>query len=450
MSKQLKAILAKAVADLTEVEKALLVKCSAELSAEEKTKFAEVLKADGEAEDEDADEEDEDIDVESLKKILNEKTDESIEKRTDAIAERIVDKFFKGASNARAKILEKGETKSEKEKKSDAITRDFMKALINRDYARAKALTTTTPAGASPDDANAGISIPTDLLAEVLRFIPLYGLARRKMRYLPFGGPGNSRNITALAASVKVFWTGESAKKKSTQPKFSPVIQTLKKLAAICPMTEEILEDSLIPLNSLLGELFAEAIGVEEDYQFLAGVGAPWTGILNNGSVNFTYQKVAGTANIDADDMLNMKVGLPAAARTSAEYYFNPDTEVLLQQLKDKDGRYILQMPVDDAPGKLWGRPYNLTDALPAPTAVAAGDPWIIFGDLKKCAILGDKQQIRVKILEEATITDTDDQTSINLGEQDEVAIRVVERVGYVLALPQGISVLKNEEDSGS
>lgn len=451
MSKQLKAALAKDVSELTDVEKMLIAKHLEELTDEQKTKYAEVVKSvEGEDEDEDGDEGDEDeIDEEKLKQLLDKKTDKSVEERTNAIAEKIVAKFFAGAADARKKVLEVGETLSEKQSKANAKTRDFMKALISKDYARAKAITTTT-GGTSPDDANAGITIPSELLAEVLRFIPLYGVCRRDMRYLPFGGPGNSRNITALAASIRVFWTGEGAKKKSTQPTFSPVIQTLKKLAAICPMTEEILEDTLIPLNSLLGELFAEAIGVEEDYQFLAGVGTPWTGILNNGSVNFTYQGVAGTANVTADDILNMKVGLPAAARVNAKYYFNPDTEVLLQQLKDLTGRYILQQPTDDAPGKLWGRPYELTDALPAPDTVAAGDPWIIFGDLKKCAILGDKQQIRVKVLEEATITDVDDQTAINLAEQDEIALRVVERVGYVLALPQGISVLKNEEESGS
>jgi HK97 family phage major capsid protein len=129
---------------------------------------------------------------------------------------------------------------------------------------------------------------------------------------------------------------------------------------------------------------------------------------------------------------------------------FNPDTEILLQQLKDNQGRYILQQPTDNAPGKIWGRPYELSDALPTPDEVQDGDPWIIFGDLKKSCILGDKQQIRVKILEEATITDTDSLTPINLAEQDMIAMRVVERVGYVCVLPEGISVLKNEIESGS
>jgi len=46
-------------------------------------------------------------------------------------------------------------------------------------------------------------------------------------------------------------------------------------------------------------------------------------------------------------------------------------------------------------------------------------------------------------MLDQATITDTDGETAINLAEQDMVAMRFVERVGYVLALPEGIAVLK-------
>jgi len=450
MSKKLKSIIAKNEAELTNEEKAYLFSHVSQLDEATKEKFQTTIKSfEGEDEDEE-DEDDEDfMSEEDVKKLISKSTSENANAKADEIAERIVNKFFAGATKARKGFLESNEVKEPTEAEKDKKTRDFMKALLNRDYSRAKALTTST-SGESPDDAKAGISIPSELLKEVYRFIPEYGVARRNMRYLPFGGPGNERDITALAAAVNVYWTNEGAKKSSSQPKFSPVVQTLKKLAAICPLTEEILEDSAIPLTSLLGELFAEAIGIEEDAQFLAGTGSPWTGILNLGTVNVTHQKKAGTANVTADDVLNMKKGMPAAARRNGTYIFNPDTEILLQQLKDNQGRYILQQPTDNAPGKIWGRPYELSDALPTPDEVQDGDPWIIFGDLKKSCILGDKQQIRVKILEEATITDTDSLTPINLAEQDMIAMRVVERVGYVCVLPEGISVLKNEIESGS
>jgi HK97 family phage major capsid protein len=265
------------------------------------------------------------------------------------------------------------------------------------------------------------------------------------MLYLPFSGPGNSRKIPALGTSVSVFWTGEEAKKKSTQPKFNIVEQTLKKLAAIVPFTEEILEDSAINLTQLIATLFAEAVSKEEDIQFFAGVGTPWTGILNNGNVNVSYQAVVGVANVDADDLLDMQDEIPTGALNGAKYYLNRRTLNQIRKLKATDGHYIWQGPKDGTPGTIWNFPYELTDALPAPSEVETGDNYIIFGNLRMSCVFGDKGgQLRIKLLEEATINDTDDATGINLAEQDMVALRIVERVGYVLALPEAIVVLNS------
>jgi len=43
-------------------------------------------------------------------------------------------------------------------------------------------------------------------------------------------------------------WTDEAVAKTATQPVFERVQQTLKKLACIIPMTEELLQDTAINL----------------------------------------------------------------------------------------------------------------------------------------------------------------------------------------------------------
>jgi len=87
--------------------------------------------------------------------------------------------------------------------------------------------------------------------------------------------------------------------------------------------------------------------------------------------------------------------------------------------------------------------PIELSDALPGKTLAGNSKPFVIFGNLKLAAIFGDKQQIRAKLLDQATITDGDGTTTINLAEEDMIALRLEERVGYVLALPTAIVVLK-------
>ena len=432
----LKTALGKEVADLTVEEKTLIGANAEKLTAEEKVKFATVLET-----------KDEGIDEVAIKELVTKNIQEALKDKANEISDQIISKMFAGVKEQRAKILE-GKTIS-KDAKSDDVTREFMKAVFAGDTARAKALTTST-SGSSPDDAKAGLLIPEELRNEVLRIAELqYGLARREMLYLPFTGPGDTRKIPALGTSVSVFWTGEGVKKNSTQPKFNIVTQTLKKLAAIVPMTEEILEDSAINLTQLIGALFAEAVAKEEDLQFFAGDGTVWTGILNNGSVNTVYQTVGGIANLSADDLLKMIDETPTGALAGAKFYMNRTVLSAVRKLKTATTLdYIFQNPGQGLPATIWNYPYELSDAFPKAADVVDGSPYILFGNLKATCIFGDKQQLRVKLLEEATITDTDGQTTVNLAEQDMVALRVVERVGYVIGLPTGLTVLDSTQES--
>lgn len=442
MKKKLKEILAKNPSDLTDSDKAYLAAHSDVLTDEQRVKFA--VEAD-EDEDEDEDEtETKGLDVSSVRKLINgslEDSQKKFEERMEKKMEDIATKFLDGVEKSRAKA---SDTTTKKDEKADDVTRRFIKALIAGDRVTAKALTTTNPASDSPDDSGAGLLIPTELMTEVLRLKEEYGVARREMRYLPFGGPGNTRTIPALGSSVSINWTGEGARKKSSQPKFSLVTQTLKKLTGMCPLTEEILEDTALPLTPLIAELFAEAITAEEDAQFFAGDGTVWTGILNNGSVTKVQQTSGGVTNITADDLLDLKNAVPASVRKAGKYYLHSTVLAYVQKLKGTDDHYIWkESPSESQPGTIWGRPYELVDSMPDATEVVNGDKYVIYGDLKKGCIYGDKGAIRVKLLEEATITDTDDETNLNLAEQDMVAMRVSQRVGFVVAVPPAIAVLE-------
>ncbi len=449
MNKKLKEILAKDPASLTAEEKAFLQGSAKELSAEQKTKFAvedEEDEKDGEGEGEG---EEKSMDIEAVKKLVSKTIEDSLAAKTEKIAEMIAGKFMKGVKEQRSKALAGGDNK--KDEKADNVTRKFMIALLNGDKAACKALTTSSTDLGSPDDAKAGLLIPTELLNEVLRIIPDYGVARAEMLYLPFSGPGNSRTIPALGTSVSVNWTNEGAKKKGTQPKFGIVTQTVKKLTAIVPMTEEILEDSLINLTELVGKLIAEAVAKEVDIQFFNGTGSPWTGIINNGSIN---QVTEGTGDADdnlADELLRMQDATPAGAQAGAKYYLNRTWLSKIRKLKSSTtGEYVYQAPGAGLPATIWGKPFVTVEAMPTVAETTqAGDPFILYGNLKQGVVYGDKQQIRVKLLDQATINDTDDSTAINLAEQDMIALRFVQRVGYVVALPAALTVLlKGAEDS--
>lgn len=393
----------------------------------------EVEGEEGEGEDEEG------IDEKGLQSLIQKQVKDIFERESTAMAEKYASKI----KEARKGILPTKEVKQVVKTDQEKIA-DFFKALISGDT---KALTTS-----SGDTPKAGYLIPTEFQAEVLRVMyDEYGVARRDMRYLPFTGPGNTRTIPKLGSSVSVAWTNEGASKTATQPTFGLVTQTLKKLAAIVPLTEELFEDSAISLIPLLTELFGEALAKEEDTQFFAGTGSPWTGILSNGSVQAVTLGSGETfADLNADDLLDMTAKVAPSMRRNAKFYMHTTILNVIKKLKDENDNYIYEKPGgQDAPnGKIWGYAVEVVDVMPALTDTASNKAFVVFGDLKKTCIFGDKQQMRVRVLEEATITDTDGETTINLAEQDMIALRIVERVGYVAALPEQICVCKTAAGS--
>jgi len=444
----IKDLLKKAYSELSDEEKTFLKANTESMSADEKVKFDADIKEDEKVDEDVAEgkEGDEEVDAEAVKALINDSVKTSVDKKVNEISDGIVAKFMKGVKNQRKEVADN----SKKEiTKGEMNTRNFMKSLFggnsqelraNDEIRRAKSLDTTETGG------KAGYLVPDELKAEILRIAEKqFGLARREMLYLPFSGPGNSRTIPTLASSISVTWTGEKVAKSSSQPVFGVVTQTLKKLAVIIPMSEEILEDSAINLTQLLGELVAEAISKEEDLQFFVGTGTPWTGILNNADVNELVMGVGDTSflNVDANDLLDMQDSTPSGAMANAKYYMHRSIFNVLRKLEDDNGNPIFQRATESTPGLIWEKPYELSDAFPAKGDTAEDTAFILFGNLKQGAVFGDKQQIRVKLLDQATITDTDGETSVNLAEQDMIGLRFVERVGYVVSLPTALTVLK-------
>jgi len=392
---------------------------------------------------------DEAVDEKALRSMISKSVQDEIGTQMNSISDKIVAKFFAGAKSQRKRALDTGKKANDPAR---GTTRKFITALLDGDKKALMALNQkTTTFNQTGDDARGGYLIPEELMTEVLRIAEKqYGIARRDFRYLPFSGPGNERKIPTLATSVSVNWTDEGTAKTGTNPVFGLVTQTLKKLAAIIPFTEEILEDSAINITQLVAELFAEAVAKEEDVQFFYGTGSPWTGILNNGSVgSVSLGTGLGVSSISFEKLVDMQDECPSGALAGAKYYMNRTIYSYLRKLRadavtgsDGKGAFLLPPTKRDIEDIL-GYPIELSDSFPDKTLTGAAKPFVIFGNLKIAAIFGDKQQIRAKLLDQATITDGDGQTTINLAEQDMVALRLEERVGYVLALPSAIVVLK-------
>lgn len=422
--KELLAKLAKGES-ITTAEKTFIMSKESELSDDEKETVANAEVSD-ESED-DAD--DDDIDEDAMEKFLK----SEIGKKVDAVATKIAKKASEKVANARKDATGGEPEDPEARKKSNKDVQKFIKALLVGDVATMKAVTTSRT-----DTAKGGYTIPEELETEILRVIEdEYGIARQEMKYMQLDS--NEVKMTT-GGSISAYWTDEGAKKTSTQPTFSIATLALKKLAAIVPLTDEVIEDSKVDLLAYIAELFGEAIAKQEDLAFFNGDGTVFTGVANDTNIN----EVKNTGGITDANLHAVIDATPSSALSGAKWFAHRSVKSKIKALVDGSGNYLY--PEFRKGAELLEYPFVQVEAMPTFSSVNAdGETFLVFGNLKKGAVYGERAGIAMKVSSEATIRNVADDADIHLFEQDMTAIRAVKRTGYVLALPELITALRLE-----
>jgi HK97 family phage major capsid protein len=430
----LKEILKKDPATLTAEEKALVKSSWDVLNDEIRATFKSCAPSDKV----------EELDEEGLKNFVNSTTKASIENQIDEIAKGLVEKLAKGIESHRVDLSQTDKGGKEEFKKNNDMVRNFIKALKSKDDKTARELgKKAIDTSSDGSGADAGYTIPEPLLNEVLRITSTgYGRAKELFGYNLLTS-GNTKKVTALGSTLSVFWTDEGEKKTSSQYSFDIVTLALKKLAVIVPMTDEAIEDSGVDLVSLAATLIREAIDKEVDLQFFNGDGTVWTGIFNDTSIPTTElaANAIGSA-MRPEDIIALADNTPLGV--SGRYLMHRTVLSRVRTLRqnaDGTGDYLYNPLGEGQFGTLNGWPVELVEAAPtyASTLFDGNKPIMMFGDFKRGVAYGEKSDVRLKVLDQATITDTDGETVINLAEQDMTALRAVQRVGMKVTLAEAM-----------
>jgi len=366
-----------------------------------------------------------------------------VKQSTDKVEKEYAEKFETWKKEQKEKMAVKAGVYAPEAKEKRAGLNDYLRKFLTAlrwgDTATLKDMSSTP--------ADGGYTIDDELSAEIETLTTQYGVFRRESNLVTLSK--GDLKINNLATDIDVYWTDEAAAKTSDQVTVGQVTLSLKKLAVIVPMTDELLEDTEIDLVGYVTSRIAENMAREEDEQFFNGSGSPFTGVLQDTNVNVVTMASTSIINISADDLINMVDATPQGALANGKYYLNRTIMSFIRKLKSDDGIYVYQAPSAQGPATVWGYPVVDVEAMPNKSADAANTGFVIFGDLRKGAWMGQKAGgMRVALSTEATIRNTDDDADINLFRQDMTALRVVERVGYVLVLPKALTVLKTNSAS--
>lgn len=133
------------------------------------------------------------------------------------------------------------------------------------------------------------------------------------------------------------------------------------------------------------------------EHELLVGTGNnAMTGVLSAANTN-VYTTQAATA-ISADDLIAVQVKLPQALRKNTAWIMNTSTMLAIRQLKDGEGRYILQPDLTRGFGYvLLGVPVYESDTV---DGIAAGKAVIAYGDFSGLYV-NLRPGIETKVLQE-------------------------------------------------
>lgn len=153
---------------------------------------------------------------------------------------------------------------------------------------------------------------------------------------------------------IQAYWESEASAMTQTKPKIGDNTVRLHKLAALVPMTEELLEDAPA-MGSYVARKAAEKIDFKVSNAIARGngVGQP-LGFLNSPALVTVAAESGQTADtIVAANVVKMYAAMPSRNRMNAIWLIHPDAEPQLSLMT------LGQMPVYLPPGGLSNNPYG-------------------------------------------------------------------------------------------
>jgi len=286
------------------------------------------------------------------------------------------------------------------------------------------------------DNVQGGHLVPIEFFNEVQRIPCSYGIARRDCRVIPM--TSSSMRIPTSAGLPTMYWiTTEGDEKSESKPTFGLITLNPKVGYILVVFTEELLADATPPIVQYIIEVSKEALSAGEDNALFNGNGgAGITGVLACGTAVIMDNNRQAFNQIHSDDLLDLIDGVACNAEANAKFYFHKNILTWLRKLKDGQGNYILQPAVGSLPPTLWGYPYETSPMMPSNANSAVNTPFVIFTDMKRTVAFGDRQQLMMKLADQATIS------GINLFTHDMQALRLTERFDIECLLPTGITIL--------
>lgn len=289
--------------------------------------------------------------------------------------------------------------------------------------------------------------VSSDMLGKATEESAVMGLFRR----LPVAG--TQVRFPILSALPVAYWvSGDTGLKQTTEVGWSNKYLQIEEIATIMPVPDNVAEDVSVNVYDEAMPLLVEAFGRTLDSAVFFGVNAPGsfpTNIVAAAAAAGNFIDVGGSTQAQGGFMADVDKLIAKIEQDGYDVtgWLGPiSTRALFRAARDTTGQKVDVGRIGADFRSFDGAPirYPMRGLWPQSGGVGVNGVALLGGDWSEF-IVGVKNQIEVKVLTEAVITDNTGAIVYNLPQQDMTAIRLKFRVGWQVA-----NSINNDQPTGS
>lgn len=284
----------------------------------------------------------------------------------------------------------------------------------------------------SADSGTGHFLVPDEWASEIIEFLrPAVTVRKLGAQTVPL--VGGTLHIPAMIGGGSAEYLGESEDISITKPEFSEKTLIAKKLAAIVPISNDLLRKASYNVMTIVRNDLINAIAVREDKAFLYDTGVPATTIKGLKQLATVANRVFASDGSIAADIAKaekalkdahirfVRPGIIMSSRTEnyLKYYYEPlsGTYPYLEEMKN---------------GTIFGYPYAVSFDIPTNLTIdtANNGTELFFVDFNE-VIIGDSDEMYIDVSTEASYKVSGN--LISAFSKDQTLIRVITENDMIL-----------------
>lgn len=188
----------------------------------------------------------------------------------------------------------------------------------------------------------------------------------------------NSFKVPTMTDSTAAILTAEAGAFSEVEATFGETAFVPYKYTKLVKASDEVLNDTRIPLMDIIGPDATQAFAAAENAAFTTGTGSSQPqGVVTGASAGVT---AAGVAAITADEVIDLYHSLADLYRMNAVWMMSDTALKLIRKLKDTTNQYLWSPGLAAGePSTILGRPVYVNNSIAVP---ATGVKSVLFGDL--------------------------------------------------------------------